>query len=329
MRKLFTVLMVIGLGIFNNLNAQINTGKEPPVLKPDMYKAYDSTRNYLSNETYKYIGQELFLKPDMSGTTERFGGYSGFDTEYIYTGPGYKTYKPSGKLGKSSYEDLVGKYFSVLDVIEYLHPVSKRNIIYLQLKEKESGDIVYYTYKEFNENAWPFLIVGHFEKVKENELGKKFIVRKNGTNGLFIGGGMRMEDKDINSGEKIELIVGEILECIDVSYTEIRLQGWKFNLVFRNDKGNEFPIILENTNNKSYLFDYKLAQEYIEEFDEEIWDIILNNSVKLGMTSKECRVSYGIPDKVNSTRTEGMTSEQWVYKNSYLYFDNGILKAIQ
>lgn len=52
---------------------------------------------------------------------------------------------------------------------------------------------------------------------------------------------------------------------------------------------------------------------------------------KIGMTKEEVRNStWGSPNKINKTTTSYGTREQWVYSsNRYLYFDNGILSAIQ
>lgn len=52
--------------------------------------------------------------------------------------------------------------------------------------------------------------------------------------------------------------------------------------------------------------------------------------VKIGMTDKMCIEAWGEPDSKNRTVLNGKETEQWVYKtNSYLYFDDGILTAIQ
>ena len=62
--------------------------------------------------------------------------------------------------------------------------------------------------------------------------------------------------------------------------------------------------------------------------------IILAGKVILGMTAEEVRESWGAPDDINRISNVYKTSEQWVYrgdnyKNSYLYFEDGILETIQ
>jgi hypothetical protein len=62
----------------------------------------------------------------------------------------------------------------------------------------------------------------------------------------------------------------------------------------------------------------------------DIWTIIQNNKVSVGMTKQECELSWGKPKDINKTVTGYDVSEQWVYgSSSYLYFKNGILETIQ
>ena len=53
--------------------------------------------------------------------------------------------------------------------------------------------------------------------------------------------------------------------------------------------------------------------------------------VSVGMTEQDALdSSWGKPQRVNTTRTAGSRHEQWVYRpGNYLYFENGILTAIQ
>lgn len=51
---------------------------------------------------------------------------------------------------------------------------------------------------------------------------------------------------------------------------------------------------------------------------------------KIGMTESEIYGStWGAPNKKNKTTTAGGTTEQWVYDDGYIYFENGIVIAIQ
>ncbi|WP_291528600.1 hypothetical protein [Bacteroides sp. UBA939] len=60
------------------------------------------------------------------------------------------------------------------------------------------------------------------------------------------------------------------------------------------------------------------------------WAEIKSEKVKIGMTTEECILSWGKPEKVNTTTTSSNVHEQWIYPNdSYLYFEDGILTTIQ
>jgi len=56
---------------------------------------------------------------------------------------------------------------------------------------------------------------------------------------------------------------------------------------------------------------------------------IINHEFWIGMTSIQASESLGYPTKINETVTTNGTSQQWVYENKYLYFENGVLKSYQ
>lgn len=59
------------------------------------------------------------------------------------------------------------------------------------------------------------------------------------------------------------------------------------------------------------------------------WNLIKEGKVRIGMNQNACRLSWGEPRKINRTTGSYGVHEQWVYYNSYLYFENGKLTAIQ
>ena len=59
-------------------------------------------------------------------------------------------------------------------------------------------------------------------------------------------------------------------------------------------------------------------------------EAILNHRVKIGWTKSMCIASWGKPRDINRTTTTYGSHEQYVYSlKRYLYFENGILTAIQ
>lgn len=56
---------------------------------------------------------------------------------------------------------------------------------------------------------------------------------------------------------------------------------------------------------------------------------ILEHKFWIGMTDKMARESMGTPNDINRTVGSWGVNEQWIYGNTYLYFENGILTSYQ
>lgn len=71
-------------------------------------------------------------------------------------------------------------------------------------------------------------------------------------------------------------------------------------------------------------------QRIMQKYGNKYGTMICNGEVCLKMTKEMCRESWGDPIDINTTIVDGMTTEQWVYGlQTYLYFTNGVLTAIQ
>lgn len=73
----------------------------------------------------------------------------------------------------------------------------------------------------------------------------------------------------------------------------------------------------------------KRKNELIDKFGKKNTKRILEEKVWIGMTKEMARESWGLPQDINRTITANGVHEQWVYGDSYLYFDDGILTTIQ
>jgi hypothetical protein len=66
------------------------------------------------------------------------------------------------------------------------------------------------------------------------------------------------------------------------------------------------------------------------DWDHDICELIAKRNVRIGMTAAQAQASWGKPSDIHRTTTGSSVHEQWVYNmSSYLYFDDGILTAIQ
>ncbi|MEA3476535.1 MAG: hypothetical protein U9R23_08890 [Candidatus Cloacimonadota bacterium] len=322
MKKILTILLTVLTVTVTTTFGQITTTKVAPKAEQVDNTPYDSTQNFLGKDVYKYIGQELYLKG--KAESSRKYGYRGFLIDYTKSSSTNKTnvYKCCDSYN-SKYDELAGKYFKVLAV--HKHPKAKESWYfgkkyYLELQEKESGDKVYFEYDSQYEHLFPFIVVGFFEKQKKLVVGQEFvfkdIVLKSST--------------DIETGKPITTKTGQKWKCTDLTIEE---EYYNLSLIIQNSFGEKTDIsyncVFKAGAIKRCTFSPAEVDENRKKFGDENFDRILQGKVKIGMTKKMCRLSWGEPNSINETITSGKKTEQWVYSDNYLYFDNGILTAIQ
>jgi len=285
---------------------------------------YDSLDNFVGKNARKYIGQELYLTGLGEGLREY--GYDGFVKDYTKDKFSNKSNIYQCCSGyNSKYEALNEKYFKVLDVIN--HPQAKENELlygskyFLKLEEKASKDIVYFEYDSRFAHAFPFIVVGFFEKQKKQLPGQEFVL----TNRILkvsTGRGL-----DITTGKPLTITTGEKWICKDITIEE---KYYELALVISNSIGETTTVSYDAVfDDRKFAYTLLQANNYRENFGNENLDKILQAKVTIGMTKEMCRLSWGKPKSINETITSENKTEQWVYADSYLYFENGILTAIQ
>lgn len=298
---------------------QISTSKAAAPVSTHGTTPYDSSKNYLGPDAYQYIGQEVFFYENKS--TKDDGGYMHF-----YTKPNVKIsneeykYKPVGYDDLADYNEIVNKYFKVLDIIVADKEFSYYEGYYLKMVEKVSNDTVYYFYESKSASEiLPFIVVGYYEKAKKELVGAKF---------LCVADRFKIEH-DYVTGKPIVNNEAGIWVCKDIIVSRI----------------GELDLVLEDTKGQTVLYDKRSmvgknrfkgvfmadeAARYKAKFGVTNWNRILEGEVAIGMTKEMCRLSWGEPDDINETITANTKREQWVYRYSgYLYFTNGKLTAMQ
>lgn len=312
---------------------QITTTKIAPKSDLADNTPYDSTINFIGKNVYKYLGQELYL----NGMAEslRKHGYRSFSLDYTKdTKVLSNTYKPimpenkeSAKFdlggGKTQYDAIVGKYFKVLDVLK--HPKSETSantyakFFYLKLQDKTNNDIVYYEYDSEFDFLFPFIVTGFFEKQKKLVVGQEFVFSDRMLEGLT----------DISTGKTITMKTGQKWKCVDFTIEE---KYYTLALIIQNSLGEKTDISYESVFDKSRkgnVYSIKEVDAFRKKFGIDTFNKILQGNAVIGMTKEMCRLAWGEPKSINETITSGKKTEQWVYSENYLYFDNGILTAIQ
>jgi hypothetical protein len=75
--------------------------------------------------------------------------------------------------------------------------------------------------------------------------------------------------------------------------------------------------------------DRRTRELLIKKQPQNMQKLIRAGKVVLGMTKDVVILSWGKPDDIHRTISPGNVHEQWVYRGSYLYFENGVLTSFQ
>jgi len=307
-------ILLLGLLIVTQITfGQISTTKVAEAKSPKV-EPYDSLKNFLSNDYRKYKGQELYLIPKAESL--RKYGYEGFIKDINKSAyDKSNTYKCCDSYN-SRYDELQGKYFTVVDVLEDPKSSYSSNA-YLKLKMKETDEIVYFKYSTKFSHSFPFLVVGYYEKQKEIFMGNEVLIRPFPK----IEGANQKKTVDINTGDEIVFDKGKYVKCLDITIDD---KYYEPALLLENNKGQKFLFALHTRYlNISRILTKEEAEDYRKRFGENYWQTILDEKVKVGFTEEMTKVSWGEPDEIN----RASYGDQWVYGEQYLYFENGKLKS--
>lgn len=340
MKKL-SIIFTLLLGYIITINAQISIRTEIPS-QPTISKIapYDSLANF--DIDYDIVTKKYSSIDDANvHLKQQFEKYKGQD---LYILP--PTQRNAQLNFGNKIDKLRGKYYNITDINfeireRYDGTYEIENLIF-QLKDSKGKKAKWETpYYSLDES----LLVGYYEKLKKNCVNHKFIYtgRAKGKGSLFI-----KEPKidhtaiDTKTKEVIKLHSGQEWHCSDVQLVDDEY-SMELYAVLNNNEGAEIIARLKNRfkfngeMNVAFFSCFMIENEYtnwknqiIEKYGEKYGNMILLRKVQIGMTKEMCSESWGNPYDINTTSVNGKTSEQWVYENdSYLYFDNGILTAVQ
>jgi hypothetical protein len=167
---------------------------------------------------------------------------------------------------------------------------------------------------------------------------------------------------DINSGQQLIINSGDVWNCYDISFTNSKTSMFLKPYYFLRKGNNEITFDLDALGKNTFILETefikredekkkkeeeRLKEEQerekkfqqdkadfknycINKFGENLGNSIIEGRVLLGMSKEMCIAAWGNPIDINTTIVSGLTTEQWVYGwGTYLYFDNGLLTAIQ
>lgn len=214
-------------------------------------------------------------------------------------------------------------YYKVKYYLDYYSNLESQN------NKDEGNDLNQKLGEKF---SLPILIISYFEKLKTNYIGKNFYLYCSINNYI-----------DITTNKEFEIIKDSKVYCKDII-----LLNNKYNkfiepyFIMKTKEGHEFAISIDNINENG-LDNFISEQVYLKNQEEKISElnkyilkygkingnIIYEGKLKIGFTKQMCKDAWGEPLEINKTINKYGTYEQWVYKNSYLYFENGKLTTIQ
>lgn len=244
----------------------------------------------------------------------------------------------TGQYGHASYDDLAGKTLTVTKtepVADILDGTMKN--YRLTLTEDKSGGV--FSIQTVNIGRTPddamvsnVVLFRDLTEARNHYLGKTYWIAvkrlpKLGMSDTYGGDGF------VDYLKYSPVVITDVLASTD-DQNPIRM-------VVKNGQGEEgyFDIAVSPTNRSAIggvgdeafagwmdLSDPKLAHKW----SPKIWDAIQHARAVVGMSEDMATMSWGKPNDINRTIVAGRVHEQWVYdSNSYLYFEDGILNAIQ
>lgn len=264
------------------------------------------------------------------------------------------------------YSAYLGHYFKIIDFLVEQKSNTEFSLVML---DNNNDTIVYYPKQTSIDWFGPkFILVGYYTKMKELHVGNDYIFspsnnRDINTNDINTGAQIIIKvgsEWHCSSLEFINIDGGLLQPYFILNNKE----GNSIKVRLDDSKKESSPLLLDKFINKLDKFINKqdyikqkeleklqyaererlLAEEkarkekerlefekmIINKYGEYYGNLIIKKQVVIGMSDEMCRYAWGKPLRINTTIVEGLKSEQWVYSlYSYLYFDNGILTAIQ
>lgn len=263
-------------------------------------------------------------------------------------------------------ESQLNPKFCALDEFENTHK-SNPNSFYLRftLKNETSGEELYWFTRSSDLPYSVMFLVPYFEKMQQLYKGHNVVPTTEFANLVDIntGDAVTIHPKEVwtcydvtfvnlkeeqwikpfffieREGVKVKIKFEDFSkECNGIFTQEDRIHRPMFML---EDEFNEIVAEKERAiEEQKRIEEEKLRAEeearkernkqIMQKYGNRLGTLICNGQVCLNMTKEMCRAAWGEPISINSTIVQGAVYEQWVYDwQTYLYFDNGILKAIQ
>lgn len=249
-------------------------------------------------------------------------------------------YKSSQKfINRLNYSDFEYKIFTVEDVEEIIVncPKGKCTRTYVVFecegKKYKSYEMIGSKEKLRKEKVVPFSTINSLVNLDDIDKVKSLLLDTT----LYTLSDLWYEDSENDQG--FNRVTGLKYEKVKIKNVGLGNSLYPVKLVFETQDGKQYFIKMSfsginarknsSLNKFEDIFCFNNPRDKHPNITEENWQLIKQSKVMIGMTKEECKLSWGEPKDINQTIFENKQSEQWVYSDNYLYFNNGILSAIQ
>lgn len=346
-------LLCLSLCCYLGSLAQISSIKiERPNLSERSVAPYDSIKNITRDNLPSLVGQQVQILPYIpfggsdlaTGPTLYSSRPYGFDNNSIVVNPDTRFAIYNSRFGSFTNEvfNIIGtdsihndtfryrtvKFYLIVQNDKYPTP----HYLELGIVNDELDSDKNVARRGTLSPGSEFVILGYFDKLRKNSIGKKYVVKypKNS----YLGGEKILYN--LADGEPLKSVPENLVLTIkDVTL----IDGGKYKglaYIFSSDtEPDMFSHLYLN-----YFEDYDTflstqqkrktwEKDMIRRYGKVNGQLIVEGRVKLGFTKKMCEESWGIPSKINKSTGSWGVQEQWVYGSGcYLYFENGKLTSI-
>jgi hypothetical protein len=253
---------------------------------------------------------------------------------------GYQAFSGGqGQFGHPSYEEAVGRIGKITEVSDSAYSGK----ITIQM---EDNDQIYLG--SGRDSIDGIGIVSEIDDARSKYIGKTlwfkktrietYDEKKDELEKTDVPKKLTIDDVRKMDSEKVKLKKYSPVKVIDV------VAGWyhdqPIRFILRSPAAEEGyeDVTITGTNvsdilRASFTFDKSFLLEdprKKNKWSKKVWNAIENGNVYVGMSVDQAKMSWGEPKEINNTTTGKKRHEQWVYSSgSYLYFENGVLTAIQ
>ena len=316
-RVLLSTCFYVALGFHAPAEAQFI--KEGSIGKPPVAKSEPQSGACAFRPLSKMKGERLLFLPEPKSLQK-------YAYQFFKGG--------TGEYGRPTYKEATGR-IGVLTDIAVKPSIVGREEYTVQVTMEDNEQVYTRTFSEQPESIEGVAFISDLECAKKRLLGKTI---------WYIGAdawpvGIQVYDEATDKTTKLDLPKPVRLQVKEV------VAGWfEYNpirLIVVTDSGLEAfaDTSLSGINVLPWhrqwskfedLFTFEDPRT-LYNWPEKAWQAIREHRVFIGMTQQQVTFSWGkpFPDDIKNIITASGKSEQWHYKAQSLYFENGILTAMQ